>query len=157
MELYDKAYRMQKRYIIASIVYVLIIMISIIIRMILIQYFDGLKDRYIISIYSSVVFPAMTEMIIFIVSGGLLVSLLSFWLRLTLENARTIRIIGCFLLIPAILTVLECFVQEIYPHNMLFVAGVVLHRWLWILFFWVFPFVSGILLSFSKDEKKRER
>lgn len=157
MELYDKAYRMQKRYIIASIVYVLIIMISIIIRMILIQYFDGLKDRYIISIYSSVVFPAMTEMIIFIASGGLLVSILSFWIRLTVADVRVFRIIGFLLVTPAMLTVLECFVQEVLPHNLVFIAGVVLHRWLWILFFWALPFVSGMLLSFSMDEEKRER
>ena len=127
---------------------ILFIMIIVLLRAFLLPYFKMLKEKLLINtLFGSVVFPTITEAMIFLASGVLLTSFFSRWLHCNLKNGLLIRSAGIIILVPALMVEAEYIIWSLFSVNIVLITVIVLNRWVWILFFWCFPFISGIMLG----------
>ena len=144
------------RYVKSSLLFLVIILITIIVRVLLLSHFAHLKEELLIStILGSIIIPIITETVIFLACGNLIISILSLWfsIKTITMNSKILMIIGILFLFPFFLVTIEYLVWILWGGSIPVIIAIALHPCIKIPLFQCCPTISGVLLFISNNQK----
>ena len=147
----------QKRFIAAIAISVLFLIIMGVIRGIILPNWIKARGRKMITSPANLVFPLISEAIIFFLAGVLNLSVFSLWFDCSLRKTKAALAVEIIMAVPSLLLHLTYIIWLVFPDSPLtgyFVLIVLHYKLLRIPLFWVLPFISGCLFFLRRNGKK---
>lgn len=147
----------QKRYIAAIVINVLFLIIMGVIRGIILPDWIEARGRKMIASPANLVFPLISEAIIFFTAGVLNLSVFSLWFDCRIRKTRIAIIVGIIMAVPSLLLLLTYIIWLVFPNSPLtwyFVLIGLNYKLLRIPLFWALPFFLGCLFFLRRNGKK---
>ena len=146
----------QKRYIAAIVITVLFLIVMGVIRGIILPNWIEARGRKMIASPANLVFPLISEAIIFFLAGALNLSVFSLWFDCRLRKTKIALIVEIIMTAPALLLLLTYIIWLVFPNSPLtwyFVLIGLHYKLLRIPLFWMLPFISGCVFFFRRNKK----
>lgn len=146
----------QKRYIAAIVITVLFLIVMGVIRGIILPNWIEARGRKMIASPANLVFPLISEAIIFFLAGALNLSVFSLWFDCRLRKTKIALIVEIIMTAPALLLLLAYIIWLVFPNSPLiwyFVLIGLHYKLLRIPLFWMLPFISGCVFFFRRNKK----
>ena len=146
----------QKRFIAAIAISVLFLIIMGVIRGIILPNWIKARGRKMITSPANLVFPLISEAIIFFLAGVLNLSVFSLWFDCRLRKTKIALIVEIIMTAPSLLLLLTYTIWLVFPNSPLtwyFVLIGLHYKLLRIPLFWMLPFISGCVFFFRWNRK----
>ena len=146
----------QKRYIAAIVITVLFLSVMGVIRGIILPNWIEARGRKMIASPANLVFPLISEAIIFFLAGALNLSVFSLWFDCRLRKTKIALIVEIIMTAPSLLLLLTYIIWLVFPNSPLtryFVLIALHYKLLRIPLFWMLPFISGCVFFFRRNKK----
>lgn len=146
----------QKRYIAAIVITVLFLIVMGVIRGIILPNWIEARGRKMIASPANLIFPLISEAIIFFLAGALNLSVFSLWFDCRLRKTKIALIVEIIMTAPALLLLLTYIIWLVFPNSPLtwyFVLIGLHYKLLRIPLFWMLPFISGCVFFFRRNKK----
>ena len=146
----------QKRYIAAIVITVLFLIVMGVIRGIILPNWIEARGRKMIASPANLVFPLISEAIIFFLAGVLNLSVFSLWFDCSLRKTKAALAVEIIMAVPSLLLLLTYIIWLVFSNSPLtwyFVLIGLHYKLLRIPLFWMLPFISGCVFFFRRNKK----